>query len=151
MSFLPSWIGNVQTRRSSFLWAFYVWYCSLYSSNWPGKMGFFYYSVTSEEFVITVNYDKEKLEHKIGEYVPDIIKEAQKKSDLYRWNWAVHWPLCEEIEDSSSYFLHSVVITITVNLKKKKKKKMSLLMIFNDFKKECKIKKCDHGLFTKRK
>ena len=44
-----------------------------------GKWAFFYYSVTSEEFVITVNYDKEKLEHKIGEYVPDIIKEAQKK------------------------------------------------------------------------
>ena len=62
------------------------------------------YSVTSEEFLITVNYDKEKFKHKIGEFVPDIIKEAEK-SNLYRYNWAVHRPLCEEIEDSSSYLV----------------------------------------------
>ena len=78
--------------------------------------------MTSEEFVITVNYDKEKFEHNIDEYVSDIIKEAQK-SDLYEYNYVVHRPLSEEIEDSSSSFLHSVVITITVNSKQKKKKK----------------------------
>ena len=72
------------------------------------------YSVTSEKFVITVNYDKEWFEHNINEFVRDIIKEAQK-SNLYRYNWAVHQPLCEEIQDSNSYFLHSVVITITIN------------------------------------
>ena len=74
----------------------------------------FDYAVTCEDFVISVNYSNEKFEHKIGEFVADIIKEAQK-SDLYRYGWAVHRPLCEETEDSSSYFLHSVVITITVN------------------------------------
>ena len=50
------------------------------------RWAIFDYSVTSEEFMITVNYDKEKFEHKIGEFVSDIIKEAQK-SDLYRYNW----------------------------------------------------------------
>ena len=60
------------------------------------RWAIFYYSMTSEEFVITVNYDKEKFEHKIGEFTSDIIKEAQKK-DLCGYNWAVHQPLCEEI------------------------------------------------------
>ena len=41
-----------------------------------------YYSVTPEELVITVNYDKETFEHKIGEFTSNIIKEAQK-NDLY--------------------------------------------------------------------
>ena len=63
-------------------------------------------TVTCEDFFMTINYDKEKFEFKIGEFVADIIKEAQK---------SVHRPLCEEIEDASSYFLHSNVITIPVN------------------------------------
>ena len=61
-----------------------------------------------------MNYSKEKLEHKIGEFAADVIKEAQK-SDLYRYGWAVHLHLCEEIEDASDYFLHSILITKTVN------------------------------------
>ena len=73
------------------------------------------YSATSEEFVTTVNCDKETFEHKIGEFTSYIIIKEAQKSDLYRYNWVVHQPLCEETEDSSSYFLHSVVITITVN------------------------------------
>ena len=70
------------------------------------------YSVSSDEFVIKVNYSKGMFEHKIKEFVCNIIKEAQK-SDLHRYNWAVHRPLCEEIEETKSYFLHSVSITIT--------------------------------------
>ena len=77
-------------------------------------------SMTSEKFVTTVNYDKERFEHKIGEFAFVIIKKAQK-SDLYRYNWAVHRPLCEEIEDPCIYFLHSVVITIKSQLKEKEK------------------------------
>ena len=56
------------------------------------------YSVTSDGFVIKVNYSKDMFEHKIKEFVCNIIKEAQK-SDLHRYNWAVHRPLCEEIEE----------------------------------------------------
>ena len=74
----------------------------------------FDYSVSPEEFAIKINFEKEKFEHKVGELTGDIIQEAQK-SDLYRYAWAVHWPLCEEIEDASSCFLHSIVITIPVN------------------------------------
>ena len=65
-------------------------------------------------FVININFEKKKFEHKIGELTHNIIKEAQK-SDLYSYGWTVHQPLCEEIEDSSSYFLHSIITTITVN------------------------------------
>ena len=71
-------------------------------------------TVTCEYFFITINYDKEKFQHKIGEFVADTIKEAQK-SDLYRYGWKVHRPLCEKIEDASGYFPHSIVITIPVN------------------------------------
>ena len=56
------------------------------------------YSVTSNGFVIKVNYSKDMFEHKIKEFVCNIIKEAQK-SDPHRYNWAVHRPLCEEIEE----------------------------------------------------
>ena len=63
-------------------------------------------TVTCEDFFMTINYDKEKFEFKIGEFVADTLKEAQK---------SVHRPLCEEIEDASGYFLHSIVITIPVN------------------------------------
>lgn len=34
------------------------------------------HSVSSDEFVIRVNYDKDQFEHKINEFVHDIIKEA---------------------------------------------------------------------------
>ena len=44
-----------------------------------------YYSVTSDEFVIKVNYDKVHFEHKIDEFVRDIIKKSQK-SKLQRYN-----------------------------------------------------------------
>lgn len=69
-------------------------------------------SVSSDEFVIKVNYDKEQFEHLTNEFVCGITKEAQN-SRLHRYNWEVHQPL--EIVDSSSFFLHSVVITFTGN------------------------------------
>lgn len=63
------------------------------------------YSVCSDAFVISINYDKNQFEYKI----------KAQKSDLYRYNWKVHRSLCEEIEDPPlSYFDHSVVITFTV-------------------------------------
>lgn len=71
-------------------------------------------SVSSDEFVIKVNYDKEQFEHLTNEFVRDITKEAQN-SRLHRYNWAVHRPLVQEIVDPSSFFLHSVVITFTGN------------------------------------
>ena len=91
-------------------------------------------------FVININFEKKKFEHKIGELTHNIIKQ---KSDLYSYGWTVHQPLCEEIEDSSSYFLHFIITTITVNQKKerkRKRKKMSIKMIFQEFKQECEIK-----------
>ena len=72
------------------------------------------YSVSSDEFVIKVNYDEDQFELLIDQFLRDIIKKAQK-SKLHRYGWAVLLPLVEEIVDAASYFLHSVVITITVN------------------------------------
>lgn len=72
------------------------------------------YSVSSDAFVISVNYDKSQFEHKINEFVCNIIMEAQK-SDLYSYHWKVNGPLCEEIRDPPlSYFDHSEIITFTV-------------------------------------
>lgn len=75
------------------------------------------HSVSLEVFVISVNYNKTFFEHKINEFVRDIIKEAQN-SDSYRYHWAVHGPLCEGIENPPDffpfYFFHSVIITLTV-------------------------------------
>ena len=70
------------------------------------------HTVSPEEFVISVNYDKRLFEHKVQEFICGIIKEAQN-SDLYRYHWAVHRPFCEDIEMPDSYFLHSVIITFT--------------------------------------
>ena len=68
-----------------------------------------------EDFVIFIGCDKDKFEHKIGEFVKDIIKEAQK-SELYRYHWAVHCPLVEERETMpDQYFSHSIAISFTIN------------------------------------
>ena len=72
------------------------------------------HSVSDEEFVIKVNYEKDNLQHLIQEFVCDIIKEAQR-SKLYKYNWAVHRPLFDAIEEPNNFFLNSVVITITRN------------------------------------
>lgn len=71
------------------------------------------HSVSDDEFVIKINYDKSQFEHRINEFVGRIIREAQN-SDLYRYNWKVHRLLCEEIEESESYFGNSIIITFTV-------------------------------------
>ena len=55
------------------------------------------YSVCDEEFVIKVDYDKDQCEHLIQEYVCKIPEEL-KISKLYRHSWAIHRPLCENIE-----------------------------------------------------
>ena len=74
------------------------------------------HNVSCEGFVIFIGYDKEdKFEHKIGEFVEDIIKEA-RKSELYRYHWAVHHPLVEERKAMlHEYFPHSIVISFTIN------------------------------------
>ena len=72
------------------------------------------YTVSSDEFVIKVTYDKKLFEHRINEFASDIIKQAQN-SKLHRYNWAVHRPLIDEIKEPDSYFLHTVVIMITGN------------------------------------
>ena len=72
------------------------------------------HSVSDEEFVIKVNYEKDNLQHLIQKFVRDIIKEAQR-SKLYKYNWAVHRPLFDAIEEPNNFFLNSVVITITRN------------------------------------
>ena len=51
------------------------------------------YSISPDEFVIKVSYDKDLFRH--------------------RYSRAVHMPLCEEIEEPN--FVHTVVITITAN------------------------------------
>ena len=53
-------------------------------------------------------------EHLIQEFVCGIIKEAQR-SKLYRYKWAVHQPLFDEIEEPNNFFPNIVVITITRN------------------------------------
>ena len=70
--------------------------------------------VDQDAFVIIANYEKHMFEHKINEFLRDLIKEAQN-TDLYRYDWAVYRPLCEKIMDPKSYFLNSVVVTITAN------------------------------------
>ena len=70
------------------------------------------HTVSPEEFVIPVNYDKRLFEQKVQEFICDIIKEAQN-NDLYRYHWTVHRPFCEDIETPDSYFLHSAIITFT--------------------------------------
>ena len=70
------------------------------------------YSVSFDDFVIKINYDKDQFEHLIIEFVRNIIKKAQY-SKLHTYGWAVDRPFCEDIVDPKNYFLHSVVITIT--------------------------------------
>ena len=73
------------------------------------------YTVSSDELVIKVTYDKKLFEHRIDQFVRDIIKEAQRSRLLHKYNWAVNRPLVEEIEESDSCFQHTVVIIITGN------------------------------------
>ena len=70
------------------------------------------YSFCGEEFVIRVNYDKIQFEHLKQEHIRKILEEL-KKSKLYRYCWAVHRPLCEDVEVPGNYFLCSAVITTT--------------------------------------
>ena len=74
------------------------------------------HAVSPEEFAITIRYNKSLnkslFEHKINEFVCDITKEASN-SDLYRYHWAVHRPLCEDIEMPHSYLFHAIVITFS--------------------------------------
>ena len=67
------------------------------------------YSVCDEEFVIKVDYDKDKflIEH----YVCKLLEEL-RKSKLHWYCWAVLRPLCEDIEVSDNYFFDCVLITV---------------------------------------
>ena len=71
------------------------------------------HNVSCEDFVIFIRYDKDKFQHKIDEFVKDIIKEAQK-SELYRYGWKVHRPLVEERKAMPhEYIPHSIAISFT--------------------------------------
>ena len=73
------------------------------------------HNVSYNDFVIFIGYDKDEFDHKISEFVRDIIKESQK-SELYRYGWAVHHPLVEERKGlPHEYFPHSIVISFTTN------------------------------------
>ena len=73
------------------------------------------HNVSCNDFVIFIGYDKDEFDHKISEFVRDIIKESQK-SELYRYGWAVHHPLVEERKGlPHEYFPHSIVISFTTN------------------------------------
>ena len=73
------------------------------------------HNVSCNDFVISIGYDKDEFEHKISEFVRDIIKESQK-SELYRYGWAVHHPLVEERKGlPHEYFPHSIFISFTTN------------------------------------
>ena len=62
------------------------------------------YSVSSGDFVIKINYDKDQLKHLITECVRNIIKKAQN-CKLHRYGWAIDRPLCKDIVDSKIIFL----------------------------------------------
>lgn len=70
------------------------------------------HSVCDEEFVIWVDYDKDQFGHLTNEYVYKILEE-RKNSKLHKYCWAVHRPLCDDIEVPDGYCLHSVIILKT--------------------------------------
>lgn len=68
--------------------------------------------VCDEDIVIKVGYDKDQFKHLIPEYVCKVLVEFEK-SKLHRYCWAVHRPLCEDIEVPDNYFLNLVLIAVT--------------------------------------
>ena len=70
--------------------------------------------VSCENFIIFVGYGKSLFEHKIHEFVSDIVKEASK-SCLQKY-WDVDFALVEEVENlPREYFPHSIVISFKRN------------------------------------
>ena len=70
--------------------------------------------VSCENFIIFVRYDKSLFEHKIHEFVSDIVKEASKNC-LQKY-WDVDFALVEEVEHlPREYFPHSIVISFKRN------------------------------------
>ena len=77
------------------------------------------HNVSCEDFIIFVGYDKSLFEHKIHEFVSDIIKEGMK-SCLFKY-WDVDCALVEELEKlPHQSFLHSTVTSFKGILRKTK-------------------------------
>ena len=67
------------------------------------------HNVSCEDFIIFVGYDKLLFEHKVHEFVGEIIKEAGKS--CLRKYWDVDCAILEEVENFLyEYFPYSVVI-----------------------------------------
>lgn len=69
------------------------------------------YFVCDEEFVIKVDYDKDRFEHLIQEYACKILEEL-RNNKFHRYIWAVHRPLCENIRVSDNYFLYCALVKV---------------------------------------
>lgn len=63
--------------------------------------------------MIKVNYEKDKFEHLILEFVCDITTEAQRNCIGITGQW--HQLFCDEIEEPNNFSLNSVIIRITRN------------------------------------
>ena len=72
------------------------------------------HNVSCENFIIFFGYDKSLFEHKIYEFVSDVVKEASKSCLQKYWN--VDCALVEEVENlPREYFPHSIVISFKRN------------------------------------
>ena len=68
------------------------------------------HNVSCEDFIIFVGYDKSLFEHKVHEFVGEIIKEAGKS--CLRKYWDVDCAILDEAENFlHEYFPYSVVIS----------------------------------------
>ena len=68
------------------------------------------HNLSCEDLLIFVGYDKSLFEHKINEFVSEIIKEA-RKSCLQKY-WDVNCVLVEVVENlPHEYFPHSIAIS----------------------------------------
>ena len=67
------------------------------------------HNVSCEDFIILVGYDKSLFEHKIHDFVINIVKEARKRC-LQKY-WDVDFALMEEVENlPHEYFPRSILI-----------------------------------------
>ena len=64
--------------------------------------------VGCDDFVIFASDDKENFGHNIGQFIQDMIKEAQK-SDLHRYDWKTHRPRVYETKNPPNELFHDCI------------------------------------------
>ena len=70
--------------------------------------------VGCDNSVIFASDDKENFGHNIGQFIQDMIKEAQK-SDLHRYDWKTHRPRVYETKNTpNELFQDCIQIIFTV-------------------------------------